>query len=59
VKMRRPGLIAFCRAWLVGSAAGFLLAPQVTLPVAETLAFNSSMTESSVAHGHGLPASRL
>ena len=33
----RAVLFALPAAWLVGSAAGFLLAPQVTLPVAETI----------------------
>jgi hydrogenase/urease accessory protein HupE len=33
----RAVLFALPAAWLVGSAAGLLLAPQVTLPVAETI----------------------
>ena len=33
----RAVLFALPVAWLVGSAAGLLLAPQVTLPVAETI----------------------
>ena len=33
----RVVLVALPVAWLVGSAAGLLLAPQVTLPVAETI----------------------
>jgi urease accessory protein len=33
----RAVLLALPVAWLVGSAAGLLLAPQVTLPVAETI----------------------
>jgi urease accessory protein len=33
----RAVLFALPIAWLVGSAAGILLAPQVTLPVAETI----------------------
>jgi hydrogenase/urease accessory protein HupE len=33
----RAVLFALPAAWLVGSAAGLLLAPQITLPVAETI----------------------